>query len=163
MLARVVNHKWDACSSKNSTQAPVHPHIKLSMYRTWIIWAWWKLAWRYSHVSSGVLYLYKRLFWPVLCHKRIGLPCCTLFTITVTCLLQIILLSNYLLPLISVLAGITLLKTTCHFLLLLVGFNTLTYQKDYDWSPILLGHQVSFLRHCRGVIALGKWKWVRKN
>ena len=29
MLAIEVNHKWDACSSKNSTQAPVHPHIKL--------------------------------------------------------------------------------------------------------------------------------------
>ena len=28
MLAIEVNHKWDACSSKNSTQAPVHPHIK---------------------------------------------------------------------------------------------------------------------------------------
>ena len=25
-----VHHKWEACSSKNNTQAPVHPHIKLS-------------------------------------------------------------------------------------------------------------------------------------
>ena len=32
----------------------------------------------------------------------------------------------------SVLAENTLPKTTCHFLLLLVGFNTLTYRKDYD-------------------------------
>ena len=46
---------------------------------------------------------------------------------------------------ISALADITLLKTTCHFLLLLVGFDTLTYQKDYDRSPILVGHQDSFL------------------
>ena len=30
------------------------------------------------------------------------------------------------------LPDITLLKTTCHFLLLLIGFDTLTYQKDYD-------------------------------
>ena len=30
---------------------------------------------------------------------------------------------------ISALADITLLKTTCHFLLLIVGFDTLTYQK----------------------------------
>src|SRR3989337_3020842 len=30
-----------------------------------------------------------------LCLKRIGLPCCTFVTTTVTCLLQIILLSNY--------------------------------------------------------------------
>ena len=48
-------------------------------------------------------------------------------------------------PIISVLAVNTLLKTAYHFLLLLVGFDTLTYQKDYDRSPILVGHQDSFL------------------
>ena len=42
---------------------------------------------------------------------------------------------------ISVLAENTLLKTACHFLLLLVGFDTLTYRKDYDRSPTLVGHQ----------------------
>ena len=26
MLARGVNHKWEACPRKGSTQAPVHPH-----------------------------------------------------------------------------------------------------------------------------------------
>ena len=77
--------------------------------------------------------------------KRIGPSCCTLFIVTMTCSLQIILLSNYLLPTISVLAENTLLKTTCHFLLLLVGFDALTYRKDYDKSPILVGHQDSFL------------------
>ena len=30
MLAIGVNHKWDACPRKGSTQAPVHPHIKLT-------------------------------------------------------------------------------------------------------------------------------------
>jgi hypothetical protein len=64
--------------------------------------------------------------------KRIGLPCCNLFTTTVSCSLQITLLSNNLLPTILVLADITLVKTTCHFLMLLVGFDTLTYRKDYD-------------------------------
>ena len=49
------------------------------------------------------------------------------------------------------LAENALLKTAYHFLLLLVGFNTLTYRKDYDRSPILVGHQDSFWRHCRGV------------
>ena len=49
------------------------------------------------------------------------------------------------LPLISVLAENTLLKTAYHFLLLLVGFDTLTYRKDYDRSPILVGHQDTFL------------------
>ena len=38
---------------------------------------------------------YKRPFWPVLCLKRIGLPCCTSVTTIVTCSLQITLLSNY--------------------------------------------------------------------
>ena len=75
---------------------------------------------------------YKKPFWPVLCHKRIGIPCCTLFTVVVTCPLQIILLSNYLLPTISVLAENTLLKTTCHFLLLLVGFDTLIERTTID-------------------------------
>ena len=77
--------------------------------------------------------------------KRIGPPCCTLFTFFTCCSLQFILSQNYLLPLISVLAENTLLKTAYHFLLLLVGFDTLTYRKDYDSSPILVGHQDSFL------------------
>src|SRR3954462_13456550 len=73
--------------------------------------------------------------------KRIGPRCCTLFTIVTCCPLQFILSQNYLLPLISVLAENTLLKTAYHLLLLLVGFDTLTYRKDYDRSPILVGHQ----------------------
>ena len=77
--------------------------------------------------------------------KRIGPPCCTLFTFVTCCSLPFILSQNYLLPLISVLAENTLLKTAYHFLLLLVGFDTLTYQKDYNRSPILVGHQDSFL------------------
>ena len=40
------------------------------------------------------------------------------------------------------LAEKTLLKTAYHFLLLHVGFDTLTYRKDYDRSPILVGHQI---------------------
>ena len=82
--------------------------------------------------------------------KRIGPPCCTLFTFVTCCSLQIILSQNYLLPLISVLAENTLLKTTCQILLLLVGFYTLTYRKDYDRSPILVGHQDSFLASLPG-------------
>ena len=51
---------------------------------------------------------------------------------------------------ILVLAENTLLKTAYHFLLLLVGFDTLTYRKDYDRSPILVGHQDSFLAPLSG-------------
>ena len=82
--------------------------------------------------------------------KRIGPPCCTLFTFVTCCSLQIILSQNYLLPIISVLAENTLLKTACHFLLLLTGFNTVTYQEDFDISPILVGHQDSFLASLPG-------------
>ena len=71
--------------------------------------------------------------------KRIGPPCCTLFTFVTCFSLQIILSQNYLLLLISVLAENTILKTA-YFLLFLVGFDTLNYRKDYDRSPILLGH-----------------------
>ena len=77
--------------------------------------------------------------------KRIGPPCCTLFTFIACYSLQFILSQNYLLPIISVLAEKILLKTAYHFLLLLVGFDTLTYRRDYDRSPILVGHQDSFL------------------
>ena len=82
--------------------------------------------------------------------ERIGPPCCTLFTFVTCCSLQSILSQNYLLPPISVLAENTLLKTAYHFLLLLVGFDTLTYRKDYDRSHILLGHQYSFLAPLSG-------------
>ena len=52
------------------------------------------------------------------------------------------LITKYLLLIISVLVENTLLKNTCHFLLLLVGFDTFTYRKDYDRSPILVGQQL---------------------
>src|SRR3989337_1722171 len=40
---------------------------------------------------------------------------------------------------ISALADITMLKTICHFLLLLVGFNTLTYRKELQLIPYTCG------------------------
>ena len=141
MLAIGVNHKWDACPSKDSTQAPVHPHIKLSKYRTWIICTWWKLAWRqFPCVLRSAFLIIRNCPGLSFATKRIGPPCYTLFTFIACYLLRIILSQNYLLPTISVLAENTLLKTACHFLLLLVGFNTLTYRKDYDRSPILVGN-----------------------
>jgi hypothetical protein len=44
-----------------------------------------------------------------------------------------------------------LIKTACQHLLLLVGFDTLSYRKYYDTPPILVGHQDFFWRRCRGV------------
>ena len=72
--------------------------------------------------------------------KRIGPSCCTLVTFVTCYSLQFILSQNYLSPTISVLAEKTLLKTAYHFLLILIGFDALTYRKDYDRSPILVGH-----------------------
>src|SRR5215216_6044544 len=71
--------------------------------------------------------------------KGLGYLAALLVTITVTCSLQIIFLSNYLLLTISTLGDITLLKTTCHFLLLLVGFDTLTYRKELQLIPYTCG------------------------
>ena len=89
--------------------------------------------------------LYNRLSKLILCYKKIGPSCCTLFTFITCYPLRITLSQNYLLPIISVLAENTLLKTAYHFLLLVIGFNTLTYRKDYYRSPMLVGHQDSFL------------------
>ena len=141
MLARGVNHKWEACPRRGSTLAPVHAHIKLSKWRTWIIWAWL-----------------------VLCYKRIGPPCCTLFTFITCYPLWIILSQNYLLPLISVLAENTLLKTSYHVLLLLVGFDTLIYRNELQLTPYTCGSSRLF----SGAVseewsAFGKWNLVRKN
>ena len=104
-----------------------------------------------KHRSTHISNYYLRLFRPVLFHKKIGLPSCTLFTITVTCSSQIILLPNYLLPTISVLADNTLLKITCHFLLLLVGFDTLTYERTTIEPLYLWVIKTLFWRRCRGV------------
>ena len=71
--------------------------------------------------------------------KRIGPSCCTLFAFITCCPLQITLSQNYLLPIISVLAENTLLKPAYHFLLLLVGFDTLTYRKEIQLIPYTCG------------------------
>jgi hypothetical protein len=50
----------------------------------------------------------------------------------------------------------TLIKTTCQYLLLLIGFDTLIYRKYYDTPPILVGHQDYFLAPLPGSEALLK-------
>ena len=65
---------------------------------------------------------------------------------------------------ISVLADITLLKTTSHFLLLLVWFGTLTYQKGLQLIPYTCESTRLFSVAVAGEwSALGMWKLVRKN
>ena len=75
--------------------------------------------------------LYKSSSRLVLCYKK---DWATLLHLSYFCYLfplRIILSQNYQLSIISVLADNTLLKTACYFLLLLVGFDTLTYRHDY--------------------------------
>ena len=65
---------------------------------------------------------------------------------------------------ISALADITLLKTTCHFLLLLVGFDTLTYRKELQLIPYTCGSSRLFSGAVAGEwSAFGKWNSVRKH
>ena len=107
---------------------------------------------------------YKRPFWHILWLKRIGLPCCILVTIIFLCSLQIFLLSNYSLFIVSALADITLMKTTCHFLLLLVGFDTLTYRKELQLISYTCGSSRLFSGAVAGEwSAFGKWNLVRKH
>jgi hypothetical protein len=42
----------------------------------------------------------------------------------------------------------SLIKTACQHLLLLVGFDTLIYQKYYDTPPILVGYLAPITQQC---------------
>ena len=145
MLALEVNHKWEACPSKDSTQAPVHPHTKLSKYRTRIIWSWWKLAWRYSHVSLGALYIILEF---VQACPLLQKDWATLLHFIYFCYL--LLVTNYPITKLSVTTyfstcGEYLVENRLSFPSAPRWVRHSTYRKDYDWSPILVGHQDSFL------------------
>ena len=97
--------------------------------------------------------LYKNLSSHVLCYKK---DWATLLHLIYFCYL--LLVTDYLITKLSV----TTYFSTCReylaenllsFLLLLVGFDTFTYRKDYDRSPILVGHQDSFLAPLPGSVA----------
>ena len=106
---------------------------------------------------------HKRPFWPVFCLKRIGLPCFTFVTITVTCSLQIILLSNY---------SLLTISACRHYL----AENHLSFPSAPCWvqhSYLLKGlrlipHICGSSRLFFGAIAgewsaFGKWNLVRKH
>jgi hypothetical protein len=57
----------------------------------------------------------------------------------------------------------SLIKTACQHLLLLVGFDTLIYQKYHDTPPILVGHQDYFLVPLPGSEALLKSRIGKGN
>ena len=65
---------------------------------------------------------------------------------------------------VSALADITLLKTTCHFLLLLFGFETLTYRKELQLVPYTCGSSRLFSGAVAGQwSAFGKWNLISKH
>ena len=109
--------------------------------------------------------LYKSLSRLVLFYKKYW---ATLLHLVYFCYLSPI--TNYLITKLSVTDNFSacreyLSKTACHFLLLLVGFDTLTCRKDYDRSPILVGYQDSFLVPLPGseaplVGGIGKEKFI---
>ena len=107
---------------------------------------------------------HKRPFWPVLCLKRIGLPCCTFVTTIVTCSLQTTLQSNY--------SGTYNFSTCRHYL----AENHLSFPSAPCWVqhsylskglqliPYTCGSSRLFSSAVAGEwSALGKWKSVRKN
>jgi hypothetical protein len=55
------------------------------------------------------------------------------------------------------------IKTACQHLQLLIGFDTLIYQKYYDTPPILVGHQDYFLAPLPGSEALLKSRIDKGN
>ena len=164
MLAIEVNNKWNACPSKGSTQAPVHPHIKLSKYQTQIIWTWWKLAWRYSMCPRERFSLYKNLSRLVLWYKKDWAT--LLHLIYFHCLLPV---TNYL---------ITKLSITDNFSVSweYLAENRLSFPSSPRWVrhsylskgprliPYTCGSSILFSGTVAGEwSAFGKWNLVRKH
>ena len=75
-------HRFTHISNYQSSEHKIEP-------------TWWKWLDEIPVYPQERFAYHKRPFWPVLCLKRIGLPCCTFVTTIVTSSLQIILLSNY--------------------------------------------------------------------
>ena len=89
--------------------------------------------------------LYKSLSRLVLCYKKDWA-----ILLHLIYFYYLLLVKNYLITKLSVTNYFSscreyLAGNRLSFLLLLVGFDTLTYQKGYDRSPTLVGHQDSFL------------------
>ena len=125
---------------------------------------WWKWLDEVPVCSQERSAYYKISFWPILCHKRIGLPCCTFVTITVTCSLR-----NYLA--IKILATYNF-SAGRHYL----AENRLSFPSTPHWvrhsylskglrlTPYTCGSSRLFSSGiAREWSAFGEWNSVRKN
>jgi hypothetical protein len=72
--------------------------------------------------------------------ERIGPLATIIITVFYLLVLYLLALPNTLENLFASIYSESLIKTTHQHLLLLVGFDTLIYQKYYDTPPILVGH-----------------------
>ena len=117
LIIKVMNENHMSMMKTSLTIIPMCPRERFPLYK-----------------SLPRLVLFYKNDWAIFLHLIYFFTCYPL---------QITLSQNYLLPIISVLAENTLLKTAYHFLLLLVVFNTLTYRKGYDRSPTFVGHHSS--------------------
>jgi hypothetical protein len=73
--------------------------------------------------------------------ERIGTLATIITIVFYLLVLYLSALSNTLENLFASIYSESLIKISCQHLLLLVGFDTLIYQKYYDTPPILVGHQ----------------------
>ena len=108
--------------------------------------SWYVFPQIYSHIA----------FWGTDCSKHFELKRIGLFAATIVALFYLLALYLFFISKIQKhfsfsACSETLLKSTCQHLLLLVGFDTLTYRKDYDRPPILVGHQMVGKRNVNGV------------
>ena len=152
MLAIGVNLKWGCLSKEGqypSTCPPTYQIIKvpntnhMNMMKTSlaIIPMCPRSAFLYIRVFPGLSFA----------TKRIGPSCCTLFTFITCYPLQITLSQNYMLPIISVLAENTLLKTACHFFYSSLGSTHLLIKRATIDPLYLWVIKTLFWRRCQGV------------
>ena len=105
-IIKVTNVNHMSMMKTNLTTIPMCPHERFALYKS----------------SSRLVLCYKK-DWDTSLHLSYF---CYLLPVTNY------LIHNHLLPIISVLAENTLVKIACYFILLLVGFDTLIYRKDYN-------------------------------
>jgi hypothetical protein len=88
--------------------------------------------------------------------ERIGPLAATIIIVFYLLVLYLLALSNTPKNPFASIYSESLIKTACQHLLVLVGFDTLIYQKYYDTPSILMGHQDYFLASLPGSEALLK-------
>ena len=91
---------------------------------------------------KNALLIIRNHFGLVLASKGLGYLAAVFLLLSLLARYKLPFYQTTLLLVISALVDITLLKTTCHFLLLLIGFDTLTYQKELQLIPYTCGSSI---------------------